>query len=56
MFRDDTGLIYRRRHEDKNQLLLTHSLILGVMKVNYDPVYAAHAEAIANLSLWSATL
>jgi len=37
-FRDDTGLIYRRRPEDKHQLLLPHSLIRDVIKANPDPV------------------
>ena len=42
-FRGDTGLINRRRPEDKHQLLVPRSLVRDVIKVNHYPVYAAHA-------------
>ena len=57
LFPDDTGLIYRRRPEDKHQLLVPHNLVRDVMKANHDPVYAAHAGAkrtcdLIALSFW----
>jgi len=41
-FFDDEGLIYRRRPDDKHQLIVPSKLVADVIRENHDPVYIAH--------------
>ena len=41
-FRDDVGLVYRRKSNDKHQLLVPQALLHEVIRENHDPAYAAH--------------
>jgi hypothetical protein len=41
-FLDDDGVMYRRRPDDKHQIVIPRSLIVEVIKENHDPVYVAH--------------
>ena len=41
-FLDDEGLIYRRRSNDKHQLIISNTLVADVIRENHDPVYIAH--------------
>ena len=46
LFLDEMGLIYRRKPEDKHQLLVPQSLVHDVIKANHDPVYAIRVRFI----------
>jgi hypothetical protein len=41
-FIDKEGFIYRRRSQGRHQLVVPKSLILDVIRANYDPSYIAH--------------
>jgi len=41
-FLDVEGLIYRRRSNDKHQLIVPNTLVADVIRENHDPVYIAH--------------
>jgi hypothetical protein len=41
-FRDDDGVMYRRRPQDKHQIVVPRTLIQSVLKQNHDQKYAAH--------------
>ena len=42
MYQD--GLIYRRRSQERHQLVVPKSLIQDVIRANYDPSYIAHPD------------
>jgi hypothetical protein len=39
----ELGLVYRRRPDDRHQLLGPETLVIDVIKENYDPVFIAHS-------------
>ena len=41
-FLDADGLLYKRKSNGKHQLVVPQNLMQGVMRLNHDPVYAAH--------------
>jgi len=50
-FLDDEGLIYRRRSNDKHQLIVPNTLVTDVIRENHDPVYIAHPGIKRNCEL-----
>jgi hypothetical protein len=41
-FYDEEGMIYRRRKNDKHQLVVPKSLVKDVIELNYSTIFAAH--------------
>ena len=41
-FRDDEGVIYKRRSRGKHQIVVPRALIQTVIRENHDPVFVAH--------------
>jgi hypothetical protein len=41
-FLDEDGVLYKRRNDRNHHLVVPHSLIRHVIRVNDDPVYVAH--------------
>ena len=44
-FLDSDGILYKRKTNDKHQLIVPETLISGVIKENHDPVYISHPGA-----------
>ena len=54
---DQEGLIYRRRSQDRHQLVVPKSLIQDVIRANHDPSYIAHpgikrTDNVISLNYW----
>jgi len=41
-FRDDDGVLYRRRSKGEPQMIVSATLVHEVIMLNHDPVYVAH--------------
>ena len=42
-FRDEEGVIYRRRKNGEHQLVVPNKLVRDIISLNHDPIYAAHS-------------